>query len=57
MVERLTISMDEELYEEIKDELEYGDSLSEWMREAAELRMKTEASEGNAAKMGGMAAD
>lgn len=58
MVERVTISMDEELYEKITDELEYGDSMSEWMREAVQTRLCEEGERGNAkGKMGGMTAD
>lgn len=55
MVERLTISMDEELYDEIRGELEYGDSLSAWMREAAKRRMEGE--EGNRSAITGVTAD
>lgn len=58
MVERVTISMDEELYEEITGELEYGDSMSEWMREAVEIRLCAEDEQGNPkGEMGGMIAD
>lgn len=46
MVERITVSMDEDLYEQIMEELEYGDSRSEWVREAIEMRFGVE-DEGN----------
>lgn len=57
MVERITVSMDEELYEQIMEELEYGDSRSEWVREAIEMRFGVEAGEGNLKSKIGATAD
>lgn len=42
MVERITISLDEELAERLNDRLEYGDSRSEWVREAIIQRLERE---------------
>ena len=39
MVDRVTISLSEDLVEEINGKLEYGDSRSEWVREAIEERL------------------
>ena len=34
MIDRVTVSLSEDLVEEINGKLEYGDSRSEWIREA-----------------------
>lgn len=47
MATRITISLPEELEEEITSRLEYGDSRSEWVRKAIELRLQQEKEEGN----------
>jgi len=41
-MERITISIDDELLEEINDQLEYGDSRSEWFEVAACQRLQDE---------------
>jgi len=38
----ITVVMDEELIENIESQLEYGDSRSEWIREAARRRLQEE---------------
>lgn len=39
----VTVNMGPELDEEIKDQLEYGDSKSAWIREAIRMRLREEA--------------
>lgn len=39
MTERITISVSEELAEQINSQLSYGDNRSEWIREAIRLRL------------------
>lgn len=39
MTERITISVPDDLAEEINDQLSYGDNRSEWIREAIEQRL------------------
>jgi metal-responsive CopG/Arc/MetJ family transcriptional regulator len=41
-MERITISIDDDLLEEINDQLEYGDSRSEWFAVAARQRLQDE---------------
>lgn len=36
---RATINLDDELNEQIENQLSYGDSKSEWMRHAIQMRM------------------
>ena len=43
MADRITISLSEDLVEEINGKLEYGDSRSEWVREAIEERLDHDA--------------
>lgn len=47
MVERITVSLPPELAEQINEQLDYGDSRSEWIREAIKLRLETEQQAGN----------
>lgn len=48
MSERITITMSEELAEEINGQLDYGDNRSEWIREAIKMRLQQEGeSQGN----------
>jgi metal-responsive CopG/Arc/MetJ family transcriptional regulator len=47
MVDRVTISLSEDLVEEINGKLEYGDSRSAWIREAIEERLERERGEEN----------
>lgn len=42
MTERITITVPEELAEEINAQLEYGDNRSEWIREAIRMRLEAE---------------
>lgn len=46
MTTRITISLPDDMAEEINSQLEYGDSRSEWIRKAIEMRLEAE-SEGN----------
>lgn len=39
---QIGVRIDEETRSVIEEELEYGDSLSEWVREAIELRIESE---------------
>lgn len=39
---RPSIGMSEDLVGDIEDELGYGDSMAEWIREACRLRLETE---------------
>jgi metal-responsive CopG/Arc/MetJ family transcriptional regulator len=41
-MERITISIDDDLLEEINDQLEYGDSRSEWFAVVAHHRLQDE---------------
>ncbi|WP_323192437.1 hypothetical protein [Halostella sp. PRR32] len=46
--EYIGVRVDEEKKKRIEDQLEYGDSLSEWVREAIDQRLeRDEADEGN----------
>jgi len=57
MTERITITVPEELAEEINAQLEYGDNRSEWIREAIRMRLESEATEGNRSQMMPITAD
>ena len=46
-MDRISISIPEDLKDEIDDQLEYGDSRSEWIREAIEERLERERGEEN----------
>ena len=47
MKEKISISVDEDLLEELHDELTYGDNRSEWVEDAIRMKLEAEASEGN----------
>ena len=57
MAETISISLPEELIEEINDRLEYGDSRSEWIKEAIELKLESEEFEGNSTPAAMVAAE
>jgi len=52
----VTVTMPEELVDEIEDQLEYGDSRSGWIREAVEERLERE-TQGNSNRMTPATAD
>lgn len=43
----VSFRVDDELVEEIESQLEYGDSKSDWIREAIRLRLKAEEPDGD----------
>lgn len=47
MKEKISISVDEDLLDQVHDELDYGDNRSEWVEDAIRLKLEAEASEGN----------
>ncbi len=47
MAERISVSLPEDLVEELNDELEYGDSRSAWIADAIRMKLDAEADEGN----------
>lgn len=44
----VTVNMPTDLLADIEDQLSYGDSRSEWIREACRQRLARESDEGNA---------
>ena len=55
MTERITVSLPEDLAEELHDELEYGDNRSEWIADAIRMKLRAEAGSGNLAELAPMA--
>lgn len=53
--EDVTVTMPEDLVDEIEDQLDYGDSRSEWIRQAIKERL--EQGEGNTNRMTPTTAD
>lgn len=45
MATRISISLPDEMVEDINEQLEYGDSRSKWVREAIELRFQQQQQE------------
>jgi metal-responsive CopG/Arc/MetJ family transcriptional regulator len=44
---RITISIPDDLKDEVDDQLEYGDSRSEWIEDAIEMKLEQQGDTGN----------